>query len=120
MQQGVSYLIIIIIHPDNLVFYEFSFGDSVERGREDGNAYYAFVILIIFYNDCSYVNSHNLSFYLGDNLPVFSQCRTATKKAGGSVKRQGHNKKRKGKRYGPKVDQGISFIYINSCNFGRL
>lgn len=37
-------------------------------------------------------------------LPVFSvQCRNATKKAAGSVKRQNHNRKRKGKRLGPKV-----------------
>ncbi|XP_066912110.1 uncharacterized protein [Clytia hemisphaerica] len=43
---------------------------------------------------------------VGGNLPLISQTRNATKKAGGSVKRQNHNRKRKGKRYGPKVDQG--------------
>lgn len=53
--------------------------------------------------------------FLGEKLQdVFTQqCRTATKKAGGSVKRQGHNKKRKGKRYGPKVDQGVHFNILS-------
>ena len=36
-------------------------------------------------------------------FPVLEQIRSATKKAAGSVKRQNHNRKRKGKRYGPKV-----------------
>ena len=48
---------------------------------------------------------------LGGSLPILSQTRSATKKAGGSVKRQNHNRKRKGKRYGPKVDQGIKVLY---------
>jgi len=43
-------------------------------------------------------------------LPNISQTRNATKKAGGSVKRQNHNRKRKGKRLGPKVDPGIYLI----------
>jgi len=38
-----------------------------------------------------------------DVLPEIAQYRNATKKAGGSVKRQNHNRKRKGKRRGPKV-----------------
>ena len=49
---------------------------------------------------------------LGGSLPILSQTRSATKKAGGSVKRQNHNRKRKGKRYGPKVDQGILKVLI--------